>query len=174
MPTQHTPNTLKSQLKSLGIPFHAYQHKALFTVADGEDILHTFPPGAHIKNLFLKDKSGKLTLITALQERSLNLTALAKHLSAKDRFSFANEDILMNILGVSPGSVSPLALINAPAGHVQVVLDSDILAHPLVFAHPLCNTETLGLTPNHLLQAVQHWGHQPQWLNLGLFPKITT
>lgn len=166
----HTPNSLHTALTALGIAFQVHHHPAVHTVADGEGMFGHLP-GAHIKNLFVKDKAKKLYLITALQERSLNLNTLSKHLGAKERLSFADEETLWNTLGVRPGSVSPLALINAAPGSVRVVLDSGISAHAMVYPHPLINTQTTALAPADLKHALASWQHNIEELDLGLFPR---
>lgn len=167
----HTPESLHAQLTQLGLPFTTHHHKALFTVADGADTELYALPGAHIKNLFVKDKAGKLFLITALQTRSLNLVTLGKHLGAKDRLSFANEETLLNILGITPGSVSPLALINAAPGSLRFVLDAEVPTHATVYPHPLTNTQTTAMAPSDMLKAITHWGHVPEVLDLTPFPR---
>jgi Ala-tRNA(Pro) deacylase len=164
----HTPETLQAELANLGLPFTLYCHAPVFTVEEAQAVNHTIP-GAHIKNLFLKDKAGALTLITALDDRRLDLTALAKHQGAKRRFSFGSAKLLYTTLGVEPGSVTPLGLINAPAGSIQVVLDAGIFAHALVNPHPLINNATLGMTPTDLVKALQAWGHAPIRLDLAQF-----
>lgn len=166
----HTPETLHTALTTLGINFEVHHHVAVHTVADGEGMFGHLP-GAHIKNLFVKDKARQLYLITALQERSLNLKALGKHLGSKDRLSFADEETLWNVLGVKPGSVSPLALINAAPGSVRFVLDSGILAHTKAYPHPLINTQTTAMAPAELCRAIQNWGHTIEELDLSLFPR---
>lgn len=145
----------------------------MFTVAEAT-VVNQNIPGAHIKNLFVKDKAGKLTLITALDGRALDLTALAKHLGAKGRFSFGSAELLQQTLGVTPGSVTPLGLINAPPGSVQVVLDAGIFAHAIVNPHPLINSATLSLAPTDLIKALQAWGHVPTRLDLGQFTPFIT
>ncbi len=166
----HTPESLHAALTQLAIPFEVHHHKPVFTVADGEGLFNHLP-GAHIKNLFVKDKARNLYLITALQERSLNLNTLGKHLGAKERLSFADETTLMHHLGVTPGSVSPLALINAQPGALRFVLDAGILAHGTVYPHPLKNDQTTALTPPDLLKAIESWGHKIEQIDLGLFPR---
>lgn len=166
----HTPESLHTALTQLNIPFQTHHHAAVFTVAEGEGVTSHLS-GAHIKNLFVKDKAKNLYLITALQERSLDLKALGKHLGSKDRLSFTDEATLYEHLGVTPGSVSPLALINAKAGALRFVLDSGILEHDTVLPHPLINTQTTALTPAGLLSAIQSWGHVVEQLDLGLFPR---
>jgi Ala-tRNA(Pro) deacylase len=166
----HTPASLAAELQRLGIAFTTHQHAAVFTVAEAQAVNHTIP-GAHIKNLFLKDKAGALTLVTALESATVPLNPLAKHLGAKGRYSFGSAELLKTTLGVEPGSVTPLGLINAPAGSLTVVLDEAIFAHELVNPHPLTNTATLSLSPTDLLKALNAWGHHPLRLD---FTTLTT
>lgn len=166
----HTPDTLHAALTDLAIPHTIHRHKVLHTVADGEEVYPTMP-GAHIKNLFVKDKKDNLFLITALNDRLLNLVTLGKHLGSKDRFSFGNEDLLYATLGVRPGSVTPLGLINAKPGSLRFILDEGILSATMVYAHPLQNDQSTGLAPADLMKAIHAWGHTPEVLDLGLFPR---
>lgn len=166
----HTSETLHAALTTLGLPYTIHTHAPMHTVADGVGIVENIP-GAHIKNLFVKDKTGTLWLIVALQSRALNLVALGKHLGSKDRLSFANEDLLWQHLGVRPGAVSPLGLINTAPGAVNIVLDSAIFEHELVNPHPLRNDQTTTMKSADLLKALATWGHNPTLLDLGLFPR---
>jgi Ala-tRNA(Pro) deacylase len=156
---------------ALGIPFHHYHHVAVFTVEEAEQVSGN-QPGAHIKNLFVRDKAGAFTLITALTQRRLDLNAMAKACGvAGNRWSFGNPEQLVEILGVLPGSVTPLALINASPGSVRFILDDGIFTEALVNPHPLVNTETLGLAPADLIRAITHWGHSIERLDLGRFAR---
>jgi Ala-tRNA(Pro) deacylase len=166
----HTPETLYEALGELGIPFVDHKHAAVFTVAEGHGVTDHLV-GAHIKNLFVKDKAKQFYLITALHERALDLKSLGKHLGSKDRLSFADEEALYEHLGVTPGSVSPLALINAKPGSLRFILDSGILGHGTVYPHPLVNTQTTALVPNDLMKAIASWGHAVETLDLGMFPR---
>ncbi len=166
----HTPDTLHTALSTMNIPFEVYHHPAVFTVEESAaHIAHI--PGAHIKNLFVKDKARNFYLITALEDRLLSLKSLGKHLGAKDNLSFADETLLMEHLGVTPGSVTPLALINAKPGNLRFILDSAIMAHSHVLPHPLTNTQTTSLKSQDLLRAIESWGHKVEQLDLGLFPR---
>lgn len=140
-------------------------------MADGVGLTDTWPTGAHIKNLFVKDKAGTLTLITVLQERRVDLVKLGKHIGAKDRWSFADEDTLWRVLGVKPGAVTPLALINASPDMLKVIVDDGILTHAIVYAHPLINTQTWAMRTDDMLRVITSWGHTPQRINLGQFIK---
>ena len=109
-----TEQDLMRRLDALGIPAATRRHEPLFTVEDGRH-LHEGLPGAHCKSLFLKDKKGALWLVVALHDTRVDLKALQKALGAA-RFSFGKPDLLMEVLGVTPGAVTPFALINAEGG----------------------------------------------------------
>jgi Ala-tRNA(Pro) deacylase len=173
MASPHQPESLLAELAKLGISYQNHHHAAVFTVAEAQ-ALDTNLPGAHIKNLFLRSKQGSLLLVTALTHRSLNINALTKHLGYTERFSFASPELLLTHLGVTPGSVTPLALINAQPGSVRCVLDSGMKEYSLVNPHPLINNQTVALSPENLMKALTSWGHKPEWLDLSLFPKTST
>lgn len=166
----HTPDSLHTALTQLNIPYEVHHHIAVFTVEEGKGVFDHIS-GAQIKTLFMKDKAGNLYLISAQEDRSLDLKALGKHLGAKDRLSFANEETLYEHLGVTPGSVSPLALINAKPGSLRFILDSIVMDDATILPHPLINTQTTSLTPADLLRAIQSWGHTVELLDLSLFPR---
>lgn len=65
------------------------------------------------------------------------------------------------LIGIKPGSVTPLAMINAEPGSVTVVLDAGLAAASQVNVHPLRNTATIGLSGADILSLLRHWGHEP-------------
>lgn len=153
---------LLADLAALRVAFEVVEHEAVFTVAESLD-LHAAIPGSHAKNLFLKDVSGRFWLVTVPHDLPVDLKSLAPMVGAK-RFSFASADDLMARLGVTPGSVTPLAAINDNAGNdetgkVTVVLDARLAGADRVNIHPLRNTATLGLRGEDLLRALDHWRH---------------
>jgi Ala-tRNA(Pro) deacylase len=158
-----TPADLFARLDALGIPHRTVQHAPVFTVEEARAHRGALP-GAHTKNLFLKDKKDRLYLVVALEERRIDLTALSKRLGAA-RFSFGNADLLMQVLGVPPGSVTPFALINDPEHRVTVVLDADMLKQDPVNYHPLSNDQTTALSPKDLLKFIESCGHRAQILD---------
>ena len=107
-----TPEDLFARLDALGIAHTTTKHRPVFTVEEGAD-LKAAMPGGHSKNLFLKDKKGALFLLCALGDTEIDLNAVSKLIGAA-RFSFANAALLMQYLGVTPGSVTLFALINDP------------------------------------------------------------
>ncbi|WP_447756790.1 prolyl-tRNA synthetase associated domain-containing protein [Sphingopyxis fribergensis] len=150
---------LLTDLDALGIPFAAYEHVAVFTVAES-DTVNAAIPGAHTKNLFLKDNGGAFWLVTVPGDARVDLKALPAAIGSK-RVSFGKAEDMERLLGIAPGSVTPLAAINAPPGSITVVLDEGLAMAGTVNVHPLRNTATLGLPGATILDLLRHWGHQP-------------
>ena len=118
-------------------------HPAVFRVEEGLELKAALP-GAHTKNLFLKDKKGRLWLISARQDTVVDLKRTPKTIGA-DRLSFGNEGLLYETLGVRGGSVTALGLINDPEQRVTFVLDQALWDADIVNFHPLTNTATTAL-----------------------------
>lgn len=155
-----TPEQLLDRLATLGIAAKTHRHPALFTVEQSK-ILRGDLPGAHCKNLFLKDKKGALWLVVVLADREIDLKKLRHHIGAA-HLSFGKAELLQEVLGVQPGSVTPFALINDHKCQVNVVLDAEMLAMEPVNYHPLTNEATTTLTSNDLLRFIESCGHSPQ------------
>ncbi len=150
---------LHNDLDSLGISFEQVDHPAVFTVLESNQIEKNIA-GAAIKNLFLKDADGIFSLVTVPAHKRVDLNGLRKIMMAK-RFSFASAEEMKALLGVTPGSVTPLAAMNDSGGKVQVVLDEILTAQPRVNIHPLRNTATISLSGLALVRILAHWGHSP-------------
>lgn len=155
---------LYADLKDLGIAYQVYEHEAVFTVAESSK-LHEEIPGAHVKNLFLKDAGGRFLLITVPAEKRVALKALPEAIDCK-RVSFGNAEDMGRLLGVTPGSVTPVAVINDHGGEAMVVIDATLTEVELVNIHPLRNTASMSLPTNGLLQALRHWSHEPLIANI--------
>ncbi|MGN3974354.1 prolyl-tRNA synthetase associated domain-containing protein [Tsuneonella sp. SYSU-LHT278] len=151
---------LMADLAALGVPFTSHEHEAVFTVEQSRAIDRDIP-GAHTKNLFLKDAGGKFWLVTVPAEARVDLKALPAAIGCK-RVSFGKPDDMIRLLGIEPGSVTPLAMINAAPGSVTVVLDEGLAAADRINVHPLRNTGTLGLAGSDVLRLLRHWGHEPR------------
>jgi Ala-tRNA(Pro) deacylase len=146
-------------LDSLGIAHATTRHRAVFTVEDSAEITHKMP-GGHSKNLFLKDKKGKLFLLCALGESKVDLNAVSRLIGA-GRFSFGSAELLLQHLGVTPGSVTLFALINDPERRVRLILDEALLAHDPVNFHPLTNEATTAISPAGLMVFLAALGREP-------------
>lgn len=148
-----------ADLAALGIAFALQEHRAVFTVAESS-ALDARIPGAHSKNLFLKDEGGAFWLLTVPAESRVELKALPGAVGCR-RVSFAKPEDMERLLGIRPGSVTPLAMINAAPGSVTVVLDERFAGSERVNVHPLRNTATIGLAGTAILRLLRHWGHAP-------------
>jgi Ala-tRNA(Pro) deacylase len=159
-----TPDDLFACLDRLGIAHRTHRHPPVFTVAESTALRGALP-GGHCKSLFLKDKKGGLWLAVMLENRRIDMNRLAERLAAP-RFSFGRPELLEEVLGVTPGSVTPFALINDAARQVTVVLDERMLALDPLNYHPLSNDMTTAVTPADLLRFIADCGHSPRILHL--------
>lgn len=155
-----TPDQLLAHLAETGIAAVTHRHPPLFTVAESKALRGDLP-GGHIKNLFLRDKKKNMWLVTVLEDRKIDLKALGRRLGAKGNISFGSAERLAAALGVTPGSVTPFAVINDSAGVVSMVLDKAVLDHDPVNAHPLTNEATTAIAPGDLLAFLEACGHAP-------------
>jgi len=159
-----TAEDLFARLEGLGIQARTVEHPPVFTVEEAKALRGELP-GAHIKNLFLRNKKGAMWLVVCLEDRQIDLKALAAALGA-GRFSFGSAERLMRHLGILPGAVTPFAAINDKAGAVQVVLDQAMLAESPINCHPLVNHMTTALAPDGLVRFLEAEGHAPLILDL--------
>lgn len=155
-----TPDDLFLLFDRLGIAYEIQHHPAVFTVEESKTLRGKLP-GAHVKNLFLKDKKGRFFLITALENAAIDLKTIHQEIGGNGRVSFGSAEQLMERLGVEPGSVTPFALINDHDKQVTFILDGRILAHERVNAHPLRNTMTTGVSRADLERFFAETGHEP-------------
>ena len=160
------PQQLFARLDQLGIAHRTVEHPPVFTVEEAKALRGNLP-GHHIKNLFLRNKKEEMWLVVALEDRAIDLKRLGDVLGA-GRLSFGSADRLKRTLGVEPGSVTPLSLVNDEARAVQLVLDRGVADGGPVNAHPLVNTMTTALAPADLLRFFDATGHTPHWLDFPL------
>jgi len=159
-----SPDELFARLNALGIAFTTIEHAAAFTVEQGNAATGHLP-GVHIKNLFLCDAKKAMWLVVAPADRLIDLKRLAPAMGAA-RLSFGSPERLMRVLGVSPGSVTPFAVINDQAGAVQVFVDAWMMEQPVINAHPLVNTMTTSLSNTDLERFLVATGHRPKRIAL--------
>lgn len=148
---------LLDRLDAMGIRWTLHEHEAVFTV-DASASLHAAIPGAHTKNLFLKDSGGQFWLVTAPHDAKIDLKTLPQLIGSK-KLSFGKAGDMERLLGVTPGSVTPLAAINDKEGEVRMVIDSRLTRHGCVNVHPLRNTATIGLSGPDLTEFLHNIGH---------------
>jgi Ala-tRNA(Pro) deacylase len=151
---------LFAYLDSLGIETKTVDHAPVFTVEEARKV-HGGIPGGHCKNLFLKDEKGAIWLIVCLEDARVDLKAAPARIGSK-RLTFGKPDLLMEILGVEPGSVTPFGLINDDAARVNVILDQRMMAEPLLNYHPLRNDATTTIASADLERFIRACGHAPR------------
>ena len=142
-----------------GVAQITHDHPAVFRVEEGLE-LKAAMPGAHTKNLFHKDKKNRQWLITARQDTVVDLKR-APGTIGSDRLSFGNEALLYETLGVRPGSVTALGLINDLDRRVTLVLDKALWDAAVVNFHPLTNTATTALSQAAFRKALEAMGRDP-------------
>jgi Ala-tRNA(Pro) deacylase len=142
-----------------GVAQMTHDHPAVFRVDEGHELKAALP-GVHTKNLFLKDKKGRLWLISARQDTVVDLKRAPKTIGS-DKLSFGNEALLYETLGVRGGSVTALGLINDPEHRVTFVLDKALWDADIVNFHPLANTATTALEQAAFRKFLALIGRQP-------------
>jgi Ala-tRNA(Pro) deacylase len=155
-----TRQDLHDRLVNLGIRTTTLDHPAVFTVAESSGV-ETQLPGGHTKNMFLKCKKGNIYLVVALNDAAIDLKSLHKRIDA-GRLSFGSAELLDELLGVKPGSVTPFALINDTGQRITVILDEAMMRHDLLNYHPLENTATTNIAREDLLRFIRSCGHEPK------------
>lgn len=158
-----SPADFLARLKALGIAHTTFEHAPVFTVEESRHSRGDLD-GAHVKNLFLRNKKGIMWLVTCLEDRRVDLRWLANTLGA-GRFSFASAQRLMKYLGVIPGAVTTFAVINDSTRSVRVALDSALFKSQRINLHPLTNAMTTTISSADLLRFLEAVGHPPEMIN---------
>jgi Ala-tRNA(Pro) deacylase len=159
-----TPERLLALLDDLGVEHSTIRHPPVFTVEEaGAHTGHL--PGGHCKSLFLKDKKGALWLLVCLDHRRIDMNLLSKA-TGGGRLSFGRPELLEEVMGMTPGSVTPFALVNDPGHRVRVLLDRAMLEHDRLNYHPLTNTATTTIASGDLRRFLEWTGHEVRVLDL--------
>ena len=146
-------------LDGLGIPCVRHEHPPAFTVAQAVEYWKGIP-GAHCKNLFVRNKPGKRHyLIVAGHLKPIDLLALSKTLG-DSRLSFASDERMERFLGLHPGEVSPFGLLYDEKQDVIVVLDEELTRAESVNFHPNVNTATLTIATVDFMKFLKSRGNK--------------
>ncbi len=152
-------------ISDLGIEVSTVRHAPVFTVAQAQTLRGKIT-GAHTKNLFLKDKKDNFFLLTVDEEAEVDLKTIHTKIGAASRVSFGKPEKLLEYLGLVPGSVSVLGVINDVERNVKVMLDESLFHHEMINAHPLTNEATTSIRPDDLLRFLKETGHSPLILKI--------
>ena len=158
-----TPPELYAYLDGMGISYEVEEHAPVFTI---DEMRELGIKGSVCKNLFLRDAKGRQHFLVVLPgDRQADLGALAAALGSS-KLSFASEERLMKHLGLTKGSVTPLAVIQDPDHTVQVLLDESLTGMDRLGVHPLVNTATLWISGADLLRFVRSCGNPVQIVSI--------
>lgn len=160
---RYDKDAVLSLLQRKEIAYRIVKHKRVFTSEEGKAL--GLPDGARVaKNLFLRDdKKQQYYLAVVQQNRRLNLKALRARLGSRP-LTFASEEDLMRLLGLSKGAVTPFGVLHDEAGQVQVLLDEYFLDGQ-IGVHPNENTATVWLDAADLAALLAEYAHPASWLN---------
>ena len=149
-------------LERHGIATTTVEHAPLFTVEQSRALRGEIP-GGHTKNLFLKDKKDAVYLVVAAEDADIDLKKLHQKIGS-GRLSFGRPELLAELLGVAPGSVTPFGVINDTGGRVAVILDEALMRHAVLNFHPLANDATTSIGRDDFLRFLEATAHTPRML----------
>ena len=151
---------LLAYLDRLGIATVTFDHPPLFTVEQSRALRGAIP-GGHTKNLFLKDKKDAVFLVVAEEDAEIDMKRLHDRIGSA-RLSFGRPQLLAELLGVTPGAVTPFGVVNDRSGRVAVILDEPLMRHERLNFHPLDNSATTTIGRDDLLTFLKATGHEPR------------
>lgn len=149
--------TLEEKLKTLNINYEKVEHPAVYTVEEAKEKVPKID-GVGCKNLFLRTQKKEAFLYTLSEDKQINLKSLSEELGVT-RFHFATPETLEEVLGVIPGSVTPLAIVNDTKNLVTVVLDKELQGKKIL-VHPNRNTATIAIQYEDLIKFIKSENHK--------------
>ncbi len=153
------------RLNSLGIEFTVHHHPALPTIDDALPYWDKID-ATHCKNLFFRNHKGNQHYLVIFHYlHQLNIRDLEQRLK-QGKLSFASEKRMEKYLGIKPGSVTPLGLINDEEHHVIVFIDKNLEKAEKLSFHPMDNTATLILSKNDFVRFLQVQNQRFSFLEL--------
>ena len=157
------PQQLLEELTRRGLDFTLYEHQAVDN-AEAAEAVRGMMAGAICKSLFLRGKDGSLWLLTVPLDSRVDLKSVADRLGC-GRLSFGDAESMLQRLGVRPGSVTPLAVLNDTECAVGFAMDAGLPALPRINVHPLINTMSLDIAPGDVIALAAECGHAPRLLD---------
>ncbi len=153
-------------LDANGFSYQRFEHPAVFTCAEAE--LYRPPlPAVSTKNLFLCDKKGRRFFLAVTScEKTVQLEALSGQFGVP-HLRFGSERNLSRLLGLTPGSVTMMGLVNDVEHAVELWIDEEIWRSDVFLSHPLVNTATLALPKAELERFFALTGHIPRFFANG-------
>lgn len=154
------------KLQELNIEYKEIEHIPVFTIEDMDNLGNIFENAKICKNLFVRDQKGKRHfLIVMPEEKRAPLSEIAEKIGST-KLSFASNERLMKYLKLTPGSVTPLAIINDEENAVEVIFDEDLKKEKLLGVHPCVNTSTILITPSNLEKYVKELNNKLKYIKI--------
>lgn len=145
------------------IAYEYLSHPAVYTCEEAALHRPSVADAASTKNLFLRDEKKRFYLVMTDCAKRLDLKALGRKIDAP-KPQFGSAERLFDVLGITPGAVTVLALINDPEHAVTLVTDTDVWDHSHFLCHPLVNTATLVIAKADLQRFFMLTGHEPLFI----------
>ena len=159
-----TPDSLYKLLDDLRIKFKVFDHPPFYTVNEAKKYRSNMR-GFHTKNLFLRDKKKKSYLVIAHEDCVVDLARLSEKIRSS-RLSFGSKERLFEELGVFPGAVTPLSVVNNIKKDIKICLDAAMSGQDTIFCHPLVNDRTISISYKSLLIYFDYLGLSFETVNL--------
>lgn len=160
-----SPDELFAYLSEMGVAVTTFRHPPLHTVEESQRLRGEIA-GAHTKNLFLKDRKDNHFLLAVEEDAQVDLKQVHHLIGASGKVSFGKPEMLMDLLGVTPGAVTAFGVVNDTTGRVTLILDEALMANELINAHPLTNEATTTIARDDLVRFAEATGHKPLVLKL--------
>ena len=158
--------TVINKLEELKITYKEVTHTPVYTIEDMDNLGNVFEGAKICKNLFVRDQKGKRHfLIVVPEEKRVPLSEVTTKIGST-KLSFASEERLMKYLKLTPGAVTPLAVINDEANEVEVVMDESLKNEELLGVHPCVNTATVLIKPQELERYITEAGNKIKYINV--------
>ena len=154
------------ELEKLNIDYKEVKHTPVYTIEEMDALGNIFENAKICKNLFVRDQKGKRHFLVVMPEEKIApLSEIAEKIGST-KLSFASEERLMKYLKLTPGSVTPLAIINDEEKAVEVVLDEDLKKESLLGVHPCINTATVLITPDNLEKYIKELNNKITYIKI--------
>lgn len=151
-------------LTEQNIPYEAIEHKAVFNMEEVNELNLPYPEW-DAKNLFIRDdKKRNYYLITVRGDKRVNLKEFRRQHGLR-ALSFASEEELSSILGLIPGAVTPLGILNDAERRVHFYLDSEFIGNK-IGVHPNDNTATLWMQADDMMKLIREHGNEAEYTEL--------
>ncbi len=151
-------------LTDCGIRYEVTEHQAVFNMAELDAVELPYPE-ADAKNLFVRDdKKRNYYLITVKGDKKVNLKEF-RRVNGLRPLTFASAEDLMAMMGLSPGAVTPLGLLNDSENRVKFYLDSSF-GDGLIGVHPNDNTATVWMKASDLVRIIRETGNDVEFVTI--------